>query len=179
MKIVGNRYCAFLRGVNVKGTTMKMAEVCTVFENAGMKSVSSILASGNILFSSAKEKNDLKKLLEKAMSAHFKYEAFLFLKDKSEVETIFEKNPFAVDADFHIYCFVGNDKIEKTLMSEFEKSQKTKGEDAKIVATNFYWRVPKGNTLDSSFGKILGRKDLKEAFTSRNLNTLEKILKKM
>ena len=45
MKIVGNRYCAFLRGVNVKGTTMKMAEVCTVFENAGMISVSSMKLS--------------------------------------------------------------------------------------------------------------------------------------
>jgi uncharacterized protein (DUF1697 family) len=49
------KYCAFLRGVNVKGTNMKMAEVCQVFKDAGMKDVASILASGNIVFSSDKK----------------------------------------------------------------------------------------------------------------------------
>lgn len=174
-----NRFCAFLRGVNVKGTNMKMAEVCTVFENAGMKNVSSVLASGNILFSSNKGKSELKELLEKAMSEHFNYEAFLFVNDKMEVETIFSNNPFTANTDFHIYGFVGIEGIEKTLMTEFEKSEKTTGEGAQIVANNFYWKVPKGNTLDSTFGKILGRKNLKDAFTSRNINTFEKALNKI
>ena len=174
-----NRYCAFLRGVNVKGTNMKMAEVCAVFEKAGMENVSSILASGNILFSSAKDKNELKVLLEIAMSQYFAYEAFLFVKDRDEVERIFNHNPFAVDAAFHIYGFVGVDGIEKTLLEEFEKAEQTMHEEAQIVAGYFYWKVPKGFTLDSTFGKILGRKSLKNAFTSRNLNTFEKALKKM
>lgn len=174
-----NRFCAFLRGVNVKGTNMKMAEVCSVFEKEGMENVSSLLASGNILFSSGKQKNELKKLLEKAMSEHFAYEAFLFVKDKNEVETIVGQIPFAADAGFHIYGFVGIDGIEKILMSEFEKSEKVQGEEALVAANNFYWKVPKGSTLGSEFGKILGRKSLKDAFTSRNLNTFEKALKKM
>jgi len=177
--VSGTSYCAFLRGVNVKGTAMKMADVCAVFEKAGMEKVSSILASGNILFSSVKNKDELKEQLEKAMSAHFNYEAFLFLKDKKDIETIFNQNPFAADPGFHIYGFAGIDGIEKILMAEFEKAGKTTGEDAQIIADTFYWRVPKGNTLESSFGKILGRKDLKDAFTSRNLNTFEKALKKM
>ena len=172
-------FCAFLRGVNVKGTAMKMTDVCAVFEKAGMKQVSSILASGNILFSSGKSRNELKKLLEKAMSEHFGYEAFLFLKDKSEIEIICSKKPFTADAALHIYGFVGIDGIEKTLMAEFEKCEKTEGEEARIAANHFYWKVPKGYTLDSGFGKILGRKNLKDAFTSRNLNTFEKALKKM
>lgn len=50
------KYCAFLRGVNVKGTNMKMAEVCEVFKKAGMVEVSSVLASGNIIFASDKER---------------------------------------------------------------------------------------------------------------------------
>jgi len=179
MEIKNNRYCAFLRGVNVKGTNMKMAEVCAVFEKAGMKNVSSVLASGNILFSSEKDKNELKRLLEKAMSDHFHYEAFLFIKDKSEVENTLNNNPFSVDADFHIYSFIGIDGIEKVLMGEFEKSGKTTGEDAKIISDNFYWKVPKGNTLGSEFGNILGNKKLKDTFTSRNLNTFEKVFKKI
>ncbi len=174
-----NRFCAFLRGVNVKGTNMKMADVCSVFQKAGMRDVSSVLASGNILFSSDKSADELKKLLEKAMSAHFNYEAFLFLKDKNEVETIVGKNPFTADPGFHIYGFVGIDGIEKTLTAEFKKAVKATGEEARTVANIFYWKVPKGDTLGSEFGKILGRKDLKDAFTSRNLNTFEKVLAKM
>lgn len=173
------QFCAFLRGVNVKGTTMKMAEVCSVFEKSGMKNVSSILASGNILFSSGKSKNELKKLLEKTMSEYFSYDAFLFVKDKNDIETIFNKNPFTANPGFHIYGFIGVDGIEKTLMTEFERSEKMKGEEAQITENNFYWKIPKGNTLDSEFGKILGRKNLKNSFTSRNLNTFERALKKM
>lgn len=172
-------FCAFLRGVNVKGTAMKMAEVCSVFEKAGMKNITSILASGNILFSSEKNKIELKKVLEIAMSEYFNYKAFLFLKDKNEIETLIGNNPFPTDSGFHIYSFAGIDKIEKTLMKEFEQAKKGKGEEALIIENNFYWKVPKGNTLDSEFGKILGRKNLKDSFTSRNLNTIEKVLKKM
>lgn len=174
-----NSYCAFLRGVNVKGTNMKMTEVCAVFQKAGMKNVSSVLASGNIIFSSEKDKGELKTLLEKAMSEHFSYKAFLFIKDKSEVENTFCNTPFSADTDFHIYGFAGVDGIEKVLMEEFEKSRQATGEEAKIVADNFYWKVPKGNTLGSEFGKILGNKNFKDTFTSRNLNTFEKVFKKI
>lgn len=177
--MTSNQFCAFLRGVNVKGTTMKMAEVCSLFEKQGMKNVSSVLASGNILFASDKKENELKTLLEKAMSVSFDYEAFLFVKSEIEIKAIVGQNPFEPHPDFHIYGFVGIDTIEKTLMQEFEKSTKMLGEEAQIVGSNFYWRVPKGSTLDSDFGKILGRKNLKDCFTSRNINTFEKVLKKM
>ncbi|WP_435525892.1 hypothetical protein [Chryseobacterium indoltheticum] len=40
-----------------------------------------------------------------------------------------------------------------------------------IVNNIFYWQVSKGNTLDSNFGKVLGKKSLKDQFTSRNINT--------
>lgn len=172
------QFCAFLRGVNVKGTTMKMAEVCAVFEKAGMKDVSFVLASGNILFLSDKNKDELKTVLEKAMSEHFNYDAFLFLRNKNEIEIICKNNPFEAHSEFHIYGFAGISGIEKTLMTEFEKAKKAKDEEAKIVENNFYWKVAKGNTLDSEFGKILSRKALKNTFTSRNMNTFEKVMKK-
>lgn len=173
------KYCAFLRGINVKGTNMKMADVCQVFKDAGMENVSSVLASGNIVFSSDKKPEDLKKILEKAMSDHFSYEAFLFVKSDKETENFWKGNPFEKSDDLHIYTFVGNDNIEKVLMQEFENTSKTENEAAKIVNNIFYWQVSKGNTLDSAFGKILGRKSLKDQFTSRNINTFEKVLKKI
>jgi uncharacterized protein (DUF1697 family) len=71
------KYCAFLRGVNVKGTAMKMAEVVELFKKQGLIKVSSVLATGNILFESEENPLELRKL-EKALSEHFDYEAFCF-----------------------------------------------------------------------------------------------------
>ncbi len=171
------KYCAFLRGVNVKGTNMKMAEVCKVFSDAGMQDVTSVLASGNILFSSEEKAEKLKAVLEKAMSDHFSYEAFLFIKSEKEIEDFWNENPFQKDENLHCYTFIGNNGIENILMKEFESASKTANEEAKMINRIFYWQVPKGNTLDSTFGKILGKKSLKDQFTSRNINTFEKILK--
>lgn len=171
-----NRYCAFLRGVNVKGTSMKMAEVCDVFSNAGMKNVVSVLASGNIIFSSEKNAVELRIELEKAISAHFNYEGFLFILNKNEIREIAVNCPFEKDENFHIYVFVGTEKIDKLLRDEFENSVKSEDQDGKITNGFFYWKVPNGNSLDSSFGKILGRKNLKNHFTSRNINTFEKVI---
>ncbi|KQS92370.1 DUF1697 domain-containing protein [Chryseobacterium sp. Leaf394] len=173
------KYCAFLRGVNVKGTNMKMADVCKVFADAGMRDVSSVLASGNIIFSSDKTESELKSILEKAMSEHFSYEAFLFVKNQDDIENFWNSNPFQKNDNLHIYAFVCNKGFEKILMAEFENASKAENEEAKIENGLFYWQVPKGNTLDSTFGKILGRKNMKDQFTSRNLNTFEKVIKKM
>jgi uncharacterized protein (DUF1697 family) len=173
------KYCAFLRGVNVKGTNMKMADVCQVFKDAGMKDVSSILASGNIVFSSDKNAEDLKTVLEKAMSEHFSYEAFLFVKSQEETAVFWNGVPFEKNESLHIYSFVGIPGVEKVLMDEFQKAAQAENEKAEIINGIFYWQVPKGNTLDSTFGKVLGKKSLKDQFTSRNVNTFEKILKKM
>ncbi|MBL3549070.1 DUF1697 domain-containing protein [Chryseobacterium sp. KMC2] len=173
------KYCAFLRGVNVKGTNMKMADVCQVFKDAEMEEVNSILASGNIVFSSDKAVEELKEILEKAMSGHFSYEAFLFVKAKEEVELFWSGIPFEKNENLHIYAFVGVSGVEDVLMEEFQKASHTEDEKAEIINSIFYWQVPKGNTLDSTFGKVLGKKSLKDRFTSRNTNTFEKILKKM
>jgi uncharacterized protein (DUF1697 family) len=172
-------FVAFLRGVNVNGTSMKMAEVCTVFEKAGMQKVISILASGNIIFQTNLSASESKSILEKTLSSHFNYEAFLFVKTKDEVASFFENNPFKASPDFHIYSFIGDAGLDKILMDQFENVTHSVGEAAQIVGNNFYWKVSKGNTLQPGFGKILGNKKFKNLLTSRNINTFEKILKKI
>lgn len=172
------KYCAFLRGVNVKGTAMKMADVVEVFKKQGLINVSSVLATGNILFESEENPLELRKILEKALSEHFDYEAFLFLKTDAHVKEIFENSPFQKAENLHIYSFICENGDESILLKEFKKVNHQENEEAKIVNQNFYWKIPKGNTLDSSFGKILGKKSLKDKFTSRNINTIEKIMNK-
>lgn len=172
------KYCAFLRGVNVNGTNMKMAEVCQVFTDAGMQNVTSVLASGNIIFSSGKDAAQLKEVLEKAMSQHFGYEAFLFIREEKDVLAMLQNDPFPVAEHCHNYVFIGSQKIEELLSDAFQKAIKADNEKGKTVNSIFYWQIQKGQTLGSEFSKILGKKSLKDQLTSRNINTLEKIIKK-
>ncbi|AZI68060.1 DUF1697 domain-containing protein [Kaistella daneshvariae] len=169
------KYCAFLRGVNVNGTRMKMAEVCDVFEKAGMQNVCSVLATGNILFSSEIAESELKPILENELSSHFGYEAFLFLKTENEIKEILEKNPFQAANNFHHYVIITSENTSILLKEKFENCQKSAGEKGILIDDIFFWQVEKGNTLDSDFGNILGNKSFKQKLTSRNLNTIEKI----
>lgn len=156
---------------------MKMADVCAVFERAGMRNVSYVLASGNIIFGSDADANVLKTSLEHAMSRHFGYDCTLFLKKEEDVKIVLENNPFQKADDFHVYALIGEDGAARLLMDEFCLSARSEGEAAEIKHHTFYWKIRKGNTLGSSFGKVLGRKSMKSLFTSRNINTFEKIIK--
>ncbi len=172
------RYCAFLRGVNVNGTSMKMMDVVEVFKNVGLDDVCSVLATGNILFSSENKIQDLKKVLETELGKRFHYDCFLFIKTKKEVDEIVENSPFSKNVDFHTYCCITEAGKASILMEECSKLTLSEGEEVQCINDIIYWKVKKGSTLDSDFGKLLGVKKFKNLFTSRNINTLEKISKK-
>ena len=174
-----NTYCAFLRGVNVNGRTMKMAEVSDVFRAAGTADVTPVLASGNIIFRSDHSQADLRSILESAMTSHYDDTVNLFVKSTDEISAILSGLPYAVNEDFHIYAFICEPMFEDVLLDEFNKITPALNEKACINNGNFYWQCAKGATLDSGFSKILGRKAMKDKFTSRNIGTLEKVQAKM
>ena len=46
------RYAALLRGINVGGINIKMADLRSTFVDLGFENVKTVLASGNVLFDS-------------------------------------------------------------------------------------------------------------------------------
>ena len=172
-------YCAFLRGVNINGRSMKMTEVREVFLKAGMQNVVSVLATGNIIFSSADSKKELRQNLEKAMKANFDSDVNMIIKNVDEVRAMASGAPFSASPDLHCYVFVAEDGFAETLANDFRKITPIKNELGELSSGIFYWQVPKGSTLDAGFSKILSRTDIKDKATSRNINTIHKILGKM
>ena len=158
---------------------MKMAEVCDVFRAAGMTEVTSVLASGNIIFQSDCPQADLKSILESALTAHYDESVNLFVKSAPEVCAILRGTPFTENAALHIYAFLCEPMFEAALLHEFGKITPAPNERACIHDGCFYWQCAKGATLASGFSKILGRKTLRDRFTSRNIGTLAKIQAKM
>lgn len=158
---------------------MKMGDVQEVFKKAGMTNVSSVLATGNIIFQSNDSKDNLRKILEQAMSDFYKTEVHMIIKSVQEVKNIISSALFDSNSELHCYVFISEAGFANTLMTEFNQIDPVANEAASVVSDVFYWQVPKGSTLSAGFSKILNRKDLKDKITSRNINTVQKIYNKM
>jgi uncharacterized protein (DUF1697 family) len=101
-------YVALLRGINLGGKRMKMENLRQVFGKLGLTEVSTLLASGNVLFESAqKDAGALRDDIEEAIEAGFGFRARVILRSAREIEELVAAEPFAgvegsKDARLHI-----------------------------------------------------------------------------
>lgn len=185
-----NRYCAFLRGVNVRGTAMKMDKLAVSFSEMGFDNIKTIQASGNVLFNNNHNINqeELKDMIEEELSRYFNYEANVFIRNKGEIEEILTAcSKIPTPEECHHYILLCDYKeymeeiqdIFKRLSPTLPEQFHTLSSEGKALPEAI-WIVPKGSTLSSEFGaKVLGSKKYKSIFTSRNKNTLEKVYKSL
>lgn len=169
------RYIAFLRGVNVGGVNLKMAEVVKAMEAAGFTEVRTVLASGNVLLDSASTAAKVRTTAERALRDAFGYEAWVLVYDLATLQKISEKYPFEREVpDHHSYVtFVSDAEI----LDELAGLPPGHGEKVQRGDGVLYWQVPRAATLDSTIGKTMGKKRYKSSTTTRNLRTLDKVLR--
>jgi uncharacterized protein (DUF1697 family) len=164
---------AFLRGINVGNIRIKMPDLKLAFETLGFQQVRTYLQTGNVVFESNKTLEELKPILEKGLSETFHYEAFVLLYDFDILSNIIDKYPFEKVESHHAYIiFTDNEVI-------FEELKNMAGNiDEPISSGNqvIYWKVTKGESLDTPFSKILAKAKYKKNTTVRNINTLEKMI---
>ncbi|RAV06081.1 pyridoxamine 5-phosphate oxidase [Mycolicibacterium sp. GF69] len=171
------RYVAFLRGVNVGGVNLKMADVARAFEDAGFSSVRTILASGNVLFESNSGTDAVRRKSERTLRDTFGYDAWVLAYPVDAVAAISRAYPFEREvAGHHSYVtFVTDEQVLDelaTLAEDARAEERIERGDGVI-----YWQVPKSATLDSTIGKTMSKKRYKSSTTTRNLRTLDKILR--
>jgi uncharacterized protein (DUF1697 family) len=170
-----SRYAAFLRGVNVGGRIIKMAELRACLEKAGFQDVTTLLQSGNVVFESDSSEAELKKLLEATLTKTFDYPAKAQVVPITRLKKIVEAYPFGTANDKqHDYVVFVEDGLEKAILAD--NYDLGAGEKVKAGSGVIYWRVDQGLTLRSSFGKTLSKAKYKQSNTSRNIKTLRKIL---
>jgi len=161
--------------VNVNGRKMLMADVRAVAEQAGLRDVTTVLATGNVVFTSDEPAQVVARRLADALGEHYGGPVFLFVKDAAQVDQIVGAVPFEDDPDLHVYVFVCDDGFTGTLLEKFAEITPVVGETATVSQGCFFWRVPKGSTLDAGFSKVLGNPRLREKLTSRNVSTIRKV----
>ena len=91
-------YIAFLRGINVGGhNKIKMADLRLLLETMGSGKVQTYIQSGNVLFESLRDSEELRQQLEKQIKNQFGFSVPVMLRTSVELEQIIENNPFSFD----------------------------------------------------------------------------------
>ena len=170
------RFVVFLRGVNVGGVNMKMADLAELVKGLGYAEVKTVLASGNVILESPDAASGIKETLQSALRKRFGYEAWVQVLTTAALEKILAGYPFERGRDgWHDYVmFTEKAETRDALLAveldpELEKSSGGTG----VV----YWTVERGNTLGGALGKTVGAARFKPWHTTRNVNTLDKLLK--
>ncbi|BBZ71482.1 DUF1697 domain-containing protein [Mycobacterium paraseoulense] len=170
-------YAAFLRGVNVGGVNLKMAEVARALTGAGFTHVRTILASGNVVLESSGGAAAVRKKAEATLRERFGYDAWVLVYDLATVRAVVDAYPFEPEVDgYQSYVTFVADKAvldELATLGEGAGPHERIGVGAGVI----YWQVPKGGTLDSTIGKTMGKPRYKSSTTTRNLRTLAKVLR--
>jgi uncharacterized protein (DUF1697 family) len=160
-------FVALLRAVNVGGTgKLPMRELVRLCEAAGLASVSTYIASGNVVFSSPDTEADVKARLEQALRDYAGKPVGVLVRTADEIADVLANNPFP-DAlpKWTVAVFLDTPPppdTPKTVSGQ-------KDEEVRLGRREIYVRYPEGMGISKL--KIPAAK----AGTARNMNTIAKL----
>ena len=171
------RFVALLRGVNVGGVRFAMSDLAAALEVAGLTEVRTVLASGNVLLTSELEDPTVVAArVATVVQERFGFDIAVIAVSLPLVREAVEEYPFPRTGDRHAYVVFADEDEVLADLADVAASVVNDEERIRPGEGVVYWDVPKGRTLDSPFGKRFGRWQRAGAVTTRNINTLEKIL---
>lgn len=171
------RYIALLRGVNVGGITIKMADLARVVTDLGHTQVRTVLASGNVIFDSSH--GDLARLkagIETALTEAFDYRAWVVLLTQPQLTAAVAGFPFESREGWHSYVLFGTEAASLGDLLEQAPSLDPAVERVLPGSGVLYWQVSRAVGIKSPFSVLAAKPRYKSSTTNRNLNTLHKIL---
>ena len=176
---VPGRKVALLRGINVgKGGRIAMSDLVACTEEAGCAQVSTVLATGNVIFTDPRPEAEVRAVLEAAYAQRFAYDAVVQVVAREAVEAAVESYPFETLPEHHDYVVFSDDRatldaVVPAMSAEIDPD----GTEAVAAGPGcVHWRVPRGSTLASAASKVLDDRRHKRHLTTRNIRTLRKML---
>jgi uncharacterized protein (DUF1697 family) len=171
------RYVALLRGVNVGNIKVKSADLAAMARGLGLDDVRTVLATGNLLFSSDEKTAALKKRIETGLRDTFGYDAWIVLTTADHLGAVVDAYPFDPERDgYHPYVLFGSDQV---VLDEIAKAAAELPPADEQVAPGdgvMYWECPRGSSTDTPFAKLIAKPGYRSTTTNRNLRTLHKLL---
>jgi uncharacterized protein (DUF1697 family) len=172
------KYVAFLRAINVGGTrTIKMDDLKKMFESFGFGQVQTYINSGNVIFE-ANDSPNLEAKIESQLEKALGYKVEIFLRTMEEVSAIASKPPFkpqGKDEVLHVVFLRKSQGMDKK-SEQHLLSLKSEADEFIVKGSEVY--NLRHDRDKSIFGNQFIEKTLKMESTTRNWNTVCKIMEK-
>ena len=176
------QYVAFLRGINVGGHRVKMDRLRSLFEELDLTDVSTFIASGNVLFSA--ESDDVSTLtdrIERHLAQELGYEVATFLRSPAQLAAIAAPSPTEAEVEgrstFSHYVIFLRGPAPESLRVELTGLESDLDE-FQFSGAEIHWRIKGKLTESPLFGGTLDRLTRAIPTTSRNMNTLRRLVAK-
>jgi uncharacterized protein (DUF1697 family) len=177
-----SRYVALLRAINVGGRNVKMAELCALFEQARLTDVASVIASGNILFSSrAGKPAALETRIETALRKGLGYEVATFVRDADDLDAVIAHDPFdakdpVLESDT-VHVIFTRDTVDP-VRAERIVALGTDYDELHVFGREVFWRT-RGRSSDSKIKPSAFARAFGDPGTARNITTVRKLAAKL
>jgi uncharacterized protein (DUF1697 family) len=178
-------YAVFLRGVNVGGINIKMADLQKALKQCPFNNVKTLLASGNVVLTSNLDPAAVKNEFEACLRESFGYDAWVVVLTDKRVADLVEACPYpADDKSTHSYITLSSDpgmlddlvKAASALDGTVPEGNVLEGDVLQRLGPEAVaWLAPAGGTLESPFSKVSAKPRYRSTTTTRNLRTLIKV----
>ena len=173
------KYIVFLRGIMPTGKNkLKMADLRELLNREGYHNVGTYLQSGNLILDSDKDYDAIGRHIHQAVKEQLGPELPVVVKTVEEVQAIVDENPYK-DEKYNnsvSFCAMYQESFDEDLKQAVEDLG-YKDEYIEFGRHALFYYLPNGAHRSKITNNLLERK-LKTALTSRNQNTMEKVLKK-
>jgi uncharacterized protein (DUF1697 family) len=168
-------YAVFLRGINVGGINIRMADLKDALKSGPFTGVKTLLASGNVVLASDLGPAAVKKEFETTLRKSFGYDAWVVVLTSARVAELVAACRYpADDKTTHTYLTLASDKA--ALDELFAAGAALDSvEQERLGPEALAWLAPAGGTLDSPFSKLTAKPKYKATTTTRNLRTMIKV----
>jgi uncharacterized protein (DUF1697 family) len=168
------RLAAFLRGINVGGThTVPMAALKARWEGLGLTGVKTLLNSGNVVFEAGRATPArLEAQLAKDLLGWLGFEVEVLVRTADELERLLAHRPTVLAGEKSYALFLSGTPRRVTL--PVIDAKEGMALEAVVDRVALVRSLPTGSRPGASMNFV--QKTLGVSFTSRNWNTVEKVL---
>ena len=151
-----------------------MATLRTILSEAGLRDVQTYIQTGNVIARSELERAEIETLVHDAIRERIGARISAIARTAEQFRVIFERNPFANIDNARVYFSLsserpGREQREEFLLTDFAP-------DAVRLIDDTLYTLYNTKHSDSKFTNNFFEKQLKVTSTSRNFNTMSKLV---
>ena len=168
-------YVVLLRGVMPYGRNkVPMASLRTILSEVGLENVQTYIQTGNVIATSELNRAEVETLVQDAIRERIGAHISAIARTAEQFKAVFEQNPFADADNARVYFSLfdkhpGREQRNKFLLTDFSP-------DAVKLIDDALYTLYNTKHSDSKFTNSFFEKQLRVTSTSRNFNTMRKLV---